>query len=110
MKKKVSSAARPPTLIDGSLRSALNSVQALRQDPLAVTMAALALNEPIVHFGFGPVSMFYLFDPEDMRRVLVDECSVYTKKTRGHDMVRSVVGQGLFTSEGEFWRRQRRIA
>jgi cytochrome P450 len=34
----------------------------------------------------------------------------YAKQTRGYKMMRKVVGNGLVTSEGDFWKRQRRIA
>jgi cytochrome P450 len=44
--------------------------------------------------------------PDDVKRVLVGNHRNYTKGT-GLDRVKILLGNGLMTSEGEFWRRQR---
>ncbi|HTY50840.1 MAG TPA: cytochrome P450 [Steroidobacteraceae bacterium] len=44
--------------------------------------------------------------PDDVKRVLVANHRNYTKGT-GLDRVRILLGNGIMTSEGEFWRRQR---
>ena len=46
--------------------------------------------------------------PEDVRRVLVTNHRNYTKGV-GIGRVRLLLGHGIMTSEGEFWRRQRRM-
>lgn len=46
--------------------------------------------------------------PDDVRRVLVTNHRNYTKGV-GIDRVRLLLGNGIMTSEGEFWRRQRRM-
>lgn len=48
--------------------------------------------------------------PDHYRHVLIDAPKNYRKQTRGYHFMRTVVGNGLLTSEGEFWLRQRRIA
>jgi cytochrome P450 len=57
----------------------------------------------------GPINAFYIQDPDDIERVLVSDARNYTKDRFMRDL-RRVVGQGLLTSEGDFWRRQRRLA
>jgi len=47
-------------------------------------------------------------DPEDIKRVLVTNHRNYTKGV-GIDRVKLLLGNGIMTSEGEFWRRQRRM-
>jgi len=44
--------------------------------------------------------------PDDVKRVLVGNHKNYTKGT-GLDRVKILLGNGIMTSEGEFWRRQR---
>jgi cytochrome P450 len=46
--------------------------------------------------------------PDDVKRVLVTNHRNYTKGV-GIDRVRMLLGHGIMTSEGEFWRRQRRM-
>ncbi len=53
---------------------------------------------------------YLLVRPEDIKHVLVDNYKNYGKQTRGYQVLRISLGQGLVTSEGDFWRRQRRIA
>jgi enediyne biosynthesis protein E7 len=47
-------------------------------------------------------------DPDDIKRVLVGNHRNYTKGV-GIDRVRLLLGNGIMTSEGSFWRRQRRM-
>ncbi len=58
---------------------------------------------------FGQETMVFC-DAEHVRHILVDHVDVYSKRTRGYDKLRLFLGHGMLTSEGEFWRRQRRIA
>ncbi len=46
--------------------------------------------------------------PDDVKHVLVTNHRNYTKGV-GIDRVRLLLGHGIMTSEGEFWRRQRRM-
>jgi len=58
-----------------------------------------------------PAGRFALvLHPEGVRHVLQANAKSYSKQTRGYDKMRLFLGNGLVTSEGEFWRRQRRIA
>lgn len=49
-----------------------------------------------------------IHQPADLRRVLVSNHRNYTKGV-GIDRVRLLLGDGIMTSEGERWRRQRRL-
>src|SRR5690349_9777943 len=49
-----------------------------------------------------------LIHPEAVRHVLQLRADNYGKQTDGNDQLRVLVGNGLFTSEGSFWLRQRR--
>jgi cytochrome P450 len=47
--------------------------------------------------------------PAMAEHVLVTHVKNYVKQTRGYDALRTVLGNGLLTSEGNFWLRQRRL-
>jgi cytochrome P450 len=48
--------------------------------------------------------------PELARQVLVDRAARYQQKSRSYAVLRILMGNGLVTSEGEFWRGQRKLA
>ncbi len=48
-------------------------------------------------------------DPEAIKHVLVDNAGNYTKTRLARRLLEPGLGQGLLTSEGETWRRHRRI-
>src|SRR5262245_27064278 len=47
--------------------------------------------------------------PEWAKHVLVDAYSRYQAKSRAYGVLRILFGNGLVTSEGEFWRGQRKL-
>jgi cytochrome P450 len=49
---------------------------------------------------------YVIHHPDDVKRVLVSNHKNYTKGV-GLDRVKILLGNGIMTSEGEFWRRQR---
>lgn len=74
------------------------------------TFEAAARLGDLVRFRFFHRQGFLVNHPDLVKRVLVDEHRRFGKKTRGYDNLRLILGNGLLTSEGDFWRRQRRIA
>jgi cytochrome P450 len=63
----------------------------------------------IVAVRFGPRRVFLVFQPDAIEEVLVTQARNFTK----HFALRLnplVLGNGLLTSEGDFWLRQRRLA
>jgi cytochrome P450 len=84
----------------------------LRRDPLATLLDGARRFGDVVQFRFGPALAHVLghlvAHPDGIKRVLEENVHNYVK---GHtnEPVRAVVGDGLFTSEGELWLRQRRI-
>jgi len=60
---------------------------------------------------FAPARGVYNFvinHPDDIKRVMLSNHRNYTKG-EGMDRVKILLGNGIMTSEGEFWRRQRRM-
>jgi cytochrome P450 len=63
-----------------------------------------------LRFPVKPRIAHLLRHPDHVRHVLVDNAKNYGKQTRGYAKLRGILGSGLVTSEGDFWKRQRRIA
>jgi cytochrome P450 len=57
----------------------------------------------------GPVSPHFAVHPDSVQHVLLGNAKNYNKQTRGFIKLKLALGEGLLTSEGSFWRRQRRI-
>ena len=74
------------------------------------------LREYFARFGdvyrvFAPARGVYDYiinNPEDIKRVMLSNHRNYTKGN-GMDRVKLLLGNGIMTSEGDFWRRQRRM-
>jgi cytochrome P450 len=62
----------------------------------------------IVHIQLGPKSVYMLFHPDDAQHVLQQNNRNYIKGELIENL-RAAGGEGLFTSEGSYWFRQRRM-
>ena len=82
----------------------------LQENPLEVMERATLKYGPVTHLPLPTLEGYVLGTPSLVNHVLVTNSKNYVKQTRGYDMLRMVLGNGLVTSEGEFWKRQRRIA
>ena len=64
----------------------------------------------IAHFGRGSYSSYFVVHPDYVKHVLQDKVRNYPKKNRFNDMLKPLTGEGLLTSDGEVWRRSRRLS
>lgn len=62
-----------------------------------------------VRMRVGDRHITALYHPDHIHHVLVTRGARYTKRTRGYEALRELLGQGLLTSEGEAWKRERRV-
>ncbi|WP_125179710.1 cytochrome P450, partial [Leptospira ellisii] len=62
----------------------------------------------VVLFGIRKTKIFMIQSPEDVRHVLQENSSNYQKSVFYRELKR-VLGKGLLTSEGDFWKKQRRL-
>lgn len=58
---------------------------------------------------FGPYRFIFVSNPEAVHHVLVSNHKNYVK-SRSYEGLRLVMGNGLVTSEGAFWKRQRKLS
>jgi len=63
----------------------------------------------LASFRFGPKRVFLASHPDLIEQVLVTDAKHYVKHF-GARMYKPVLGNGLVTSEGDFWLRQRRLS
>ena len=88
----------------------LGSLPRARRDPLTLFTQNFREYGEVVRYRFGPVVAHLVSSPEGVQHVLAENNKNYGKQTRGYAALRYVLGNGLLTSEGEHWKRQRRIA
>jgi cytochrome P450 len=65
---------------------------------------------PVVQYRFGPLRSYLVTHPDGLKHVLQDHVKNYTKDHFGYAIIRRIAGNGIFTSEGATWLRQRRLA
>jgi cytochrome P450 len=85
-----------------------NAVDYLR-DPLAFLCKTPRLYGDVVRMRLGAIEATLLSHPAAIEEVLVTQNRSF-KKDQYIERIRPVLGDGLLTSEGDFWRRQRRLA
>jgi cytochrome P450 len=65
---------------------------------------------PVACYRLGPLRSYLVTHPDGVKRVLQDNVANYTKDHVSYGLVRWIAGNGLVTSQGDFWLRQRRLA
>ena len=79
----------------------------MRADPLGLLLRARSTLGDLVKMHLGPYPIYMLFRPEHVEHVLQKNPANYLKD--GYEHLEPMVGNGLLSSEGELWRRQRRL-
>src|SRR5450432_1437024 len=64
----------------------------------------------VVHIRFVNNNAYLISHPDDVKQVLVDDASKYYKAPIYRSLLSRFLGNGLLTSDGAFWRRQRKLA
>jgi cytochrome P450 len=82
----------------------------LRSDPLALLRRVANEYGDIASIPVPLGTRVLLNNPDYIEQMLVVQQSKFHKSTLTKQVTERMLGQGLLTSEGEFWRRQRRLA
>lgn len=102
MRKKMILPPGPPEpAIVGSLRS-------FGKKPLVFFQSLVPYGD-IASFHLLHTPCYFVNRPEYVKQVLQEHNQHYGKQTTDFKVFRNVLGNGLFTSEGAFWLRQRRL-
>jgi cytochrome P450 len=83
-------------------------VDIFRDGPGFVTRIAQAHRGEIVGLRLGPTIVYLVTNPEHVQQV-VQDWRVFGKGGGMFSATRRLLGHGLLTSDGEFWRQQRRM-
>lgn len=87
----------------------LGNTLAFMRDPLATLHTLRERYDRIVHLHIGGRHQYLLMQPEDAKHVLQENNRNYGRSPALH-VLKIFLGEGLLTSDGEYWRRQRRLA
>lgn len=79
-----------------------------RQDVVASYVESWRQYGDVVRFKAGPVEIHLFVRPDHVRQILVQNADNYPKGA-SHDKLRVALGNGILTSEGDFWKRQRKL-
>ena len=103
-------AASTPLNVPGPKRKPfVGYLREFRHDPPGFLTKLARDHGDVVNFKLGPQNMYLLNHPDYIRDVLVTHNRNFVK-SRGLQMAKRFLGESLLTSEGEFHRRQRRLA
>jgi cytochrome P450 len=80
-----------------------------RRDPLALLARVAREYGDVARFNAATQTVYVLNHPDHIRDLLVTHHARF-KKGRALQRAKRLLGEGLLTSEADFWRRQRRLA
>jgi cytochrome P450 len=77
------------------------------RDPIGFMARSARAYGPVVRWEFPTERGFLITGPKEVERILVTENQHYAKGRLFQQSAQPLLGEGLLTSEGELWRRQR---
>ena len=88
--------------------SLLKMIEVSRDNGMAAIPRA-AYDQPVYELKSAFGSLYIVSDPAGAKRVLLDNVANYPKGEKGSQFLAAAFGDGLLTSDGDKWRRHRRI-
>jgi cytochrome P450 len=87
----------------------LGNLLEFRRDVLGLLTESARRYGDVVRCRLGPYVVHLINHPSHIEHVLLKHSENYDRRTRSAAKIRDACGDGLLTSNGELWRRQRRI-
>lgn len=91
-----------------TLTELLKMLSVRKKNPIKLYEDVFAKYGDVVFFQLGPFKFAMLNNAADIEQVLQTDAKIYTKST-GYQRFALIVGKGLLVSEGELWKKQRRL-
>lgn len=88
----------------------LGHALAFKRDPLGFLQKTARDQGPVARLRLGPLLYHLVSDPALVATVLQDRADRYVRDTRSSRNIRLVTGESLLSTEGDTWRRHRRLA
>ncbi len=87
----------------------LDFLGSFKANPLKTAMELKREFGDFVHVKAGPVHWFMFNHPDQVKEILLTRAKIFGKTEIFKRILKTVDGNGLVVSEGDFWMRQRRI-
>jgi cytochrome P450 len=87
----------------------IGNLLAFRRDVLGLLVNSRREFGDVVRFRLGPMLIHLVSHPDHIKQVLVTHQNGYNKDTRSSSKIVGITGEGLLTSNGDAWLRQRRL-
>jgi cytochrome P450 len=84
-------------------------LRGLRTNPLAFLTSLTQQYGSLVRLRFLLWDIYVVWQPDHVKHVLQERHTIYTKENVDYRVLKRFLGNGLVTSNGEFWLRQRRL-
>jgi cytochrome P450 len=83
---------------------------AFQRDPLGFLSSMRRVHGDVVDVALGPLKVTLVSHPDLVEDILVTRSKLWKKDRFLQTTLRPLLGDGLLSSEGDFWRKQRRLA
>src|SRR5215469_12431745 len=80
-----------------------------RFDSLAFSLNVSRQYGDIAYYRFGPLHVYYLSHPDLAQQILIEHAENFRKPELLRHAFGPFAGEGLLTSEGAVWKRQRKL-
>jgi cytochrome P450 len=80
-----------------------------RRDGINIFINAAREQGDVARIRFGPNVLYQVNHPDGVRHVLQSNNRNYSRDSYANNLIKSVTGLNLFTSDGDYWLRQRRL-
>lgn len=87
----------------------LGSLRQAWADPIGLLEGGVRAHGDLVRFRFAWLHYYVVADLDAVHRVVIENAKGY-RKSRNYEGLRVLLGDGLLTSEGDTWRKNRRLA